>query len=79
MSYSAIDPEASDDAYSAQDIRSDSQYRLADPSLLDGFDEFRDGITLQIVSVFPGFVLQQIQNADRRAADPATRGRTAPN
>src|SRR5258708_31084024 len=26
-------------------------------------DEFGDGVTLQILSVFPGFVLQQIQNA----------------
>jgi anthranilate 1,2-dioxygenase large subunit len=62
VSYSAIDPEARDDSYSAQDIRSDSQYRLADPSMLDGFDEFCDGVTLQILSVFPGFVLQQIRN-----------------
>src|ERR1700678_1291774 len=38
-------------------------YRLADPLLLQGFDEFPDGITLQILSVFPTFILQQIQNA----------------
>ncbi|HEV2548510.1 MAG TPA: aromatic ring-hydroxylating dioxygenase subunit alpha [Stellaceae bacterium] len=38
-------------------------YRLADPSLIAGYDEFGDGITLQILSVFPGFVLQQIQNS----------------
>jgi anthranilate 1,2-dioxygenase large subunit/terephthalate 1,2-dioxygenase oxygenase component alpha subunit len=38
-------------------------YRLADPSILDGTDEFGDGITLQILSVFPNFILQQIQNA----------------
>ena len=31
--------------------------------MLDGFSEFDDGITLQILSVFPGFVLQQIQNS----------------
>ena len=30
--------------------------------MLAGFKEFEDGITLQILSVFPGFVLQQIQN-----------------
>jgi hypothetical protein len=30
--------------------------------VLEGFQEFDDGITLQILSVFPGFVLQQIQN-----------------
>ena len=38
-------------------------YRLADPSLLDGRDEFGDGITLQILTVFPAFVVQQIQNS----------------
>jgi 3-phenylpropionate/cinnamic acid dioxygenase small subunit len=30
--------------------------------VLEGFQEFDDGVTLQILSVFPGFVLQQIQN-----------------
>jgi anthranilate 1,2-dioxygenase large subunit len=38
-------------------------YRLADPSILDGTDEFGDGITLQILTVFPAFVVQQIQNS----------------
>ena len=32
-------------------------------SLLSSFKEFDDDITLQILSVFPGFVLQQIQNS----------------
>ncbi len=49
--------------YSTQAIRSDSDYRLADPSLLHGFQEYDDGITLQILTVFPSFVLQQIQNS----------------
>jgi len=64
VSYSAIDRDAERDAaYSEQKIRSDSEYTLADPSLLDGFSEVGDDITLQILSVFPGFVLQQIQNS----------------
>ncbi|WP_211265251.1 aromatic ring-hydroxylating dioxygenase subunit alpha [Actinacidiphila oryziradicis] len=64
VSYSAIDPEIEHDAaYSQQNIRSDSEYTLADPSLLNGFSEVGDDITLQILSVFPGFVLQQIQNS----------------
>jgi phenylpropionate dioxygenase-like ring-hydroxylating dioxygenase large terminal subunit len=51
-------------AYRDQGIRSEREgYRLADPSLLDGVDEFGDGIRLQILTVFPGFVLQQIQNS----------------
>jgi anthranilate 1,2-dioxygenase large subunit len=64
VSYSAIDREAERDAaYAEQNIRSESEYRLADPSLLEGFSEVGDDVTLQILSVFPGFVLQQIQNA----------------
>jgi anthranilate 1,2-dioxygenase large subunit len=38
-------------------------YRLQDPRFLDTVDEIGDGITLQILSVFPNFVLQQIHNA----------------
>ncbi len=64
VSYSAIDTAAHKDAeYSRQQLRSESEYKLADPSLLQGFDEYHDGVTLQILSVFPTFVLQQIQNA----------------
>lgn len=50
--------------YDTATLRSKKEnYRLADPSMLDGKDEFGDGITLQILSVFPTFVLQQIQNS----------------
>ena len=64
VSYSMIDRGAKDDSYKDQAIRSDNErYRLKDPSLLEGFEEFEDGVTLQILSVFPGFVLQQIQNS----------------
>jgi anthranilate 1,2-dioxygenase large subunit len=63
VSFSAIDRQAEKDTeYAEQNIRSESGYRLADPSLLQGFAEFADDITLQILSVFPTFVLQQIQN-----------------
>ena len=68
VSYSAIDrsgsdPSAENGGYADQKIRSESGYRLADPSLLDGFDECGDDTTLQILSTFPAFVLQQIQNS----------------
>ena len=65
VSYSAIDPtEVKSADYEQAQLRSDKEnYRLADPTLLDGVDEFGDGVTLQILSVFPGFVLQQIQNS----------------
>ena len=37
-------------------------YSLADPSLLEGRPDFNDGMTVQITSVFPGLVVQQIMN-----------------
>lgn len=51
------------DVYAEQRIRSQSDLSLADKSLLANFKEFDDDTTLQILSVFPNFVLQQIQNA----------------
>ncbi|WP_186252439.1 aromatic ring-hydroxylating dioxygenase subunit alpha [Burkholderia gladioli] len=72
VSYSAVDHAAAAEAaqaqpagndYAEQNIRSESEHRLEDISVLQGVDEFGDGVTLQILSVFPGFVLQQIQNA----------------
>ncbi len=63
VSYSTTDPAAADGSYKEQGLRSDAHdYRLKDPSVLAGFTEYGDGVTLQILSVFPGFVLQQIQN-----------------
>jgi anthranilate 1,2-dioxygenase large subunit len=63
VSFSAVDTSAKNNEYAAQDLRSDSEFKLADPSLLHSFKEFPDTTTLQILSVFPTFVLQQIQNA----------------
>jgi anthranilate 1,2-dioxygenase large subunit len=66
VSWSAVDKEAearkAASEYAQQGIRSESEYKLKDPRVLEGMDEFGDGISLQILSVFPGFVLQQIQN-----------------
>jgi len=51
------------DEYEKAGMRSVSGgYRLEAPQLLESVDEFGDGITLQILTVFPGFVLQQIMN-----------------
>lgn len=51
------------DAYRQQEIRSDNRdFRLSDLSMLQTVDEIGDGVILQILSVFPGFVLQQIHN-----------------
>jgi anthranilate 1,2-dioxygenase large subunit len=64
VSFSAIDANsATDNEYAEQNIRSDSDFKLADPTLLQSFKEFPDNVTLQILSTFPTFILQQIQNA----------------
>jgi anthranilate 1,2-dioxygenase large subunit/terephthalate 1,2-dioxygenase oxygenase component alpha subunit len=38
-------------------------FRLEVPDVLDSVDEFGDGITIQILAAFPGFVLHQIMNS----------------
>ena len=55
-------PPAADKSYEGMRSENDG-FRLEDPSLLQSLDEYHDGIQLQILSVFPGFVLQQIHNA----------------
>ncbi|MCA8929700.1 MAG: aromatic ring-hydroxylating dioxygenase subunit alpha [Alphaproteobacteria bacterium] len=50
--------------YESGDIRAHvDDMALADPNLIAGHDEFGDGVTLQILTVFPNFVMQQIRNA----------------
>ena len=39
-----------------------SRYTLEDPSLMAGRPDFNDGIGLQITSIFPNLVIQQIMN-----------------
>jgi anthranilate 1,2-dioxygenase large subunit/terephthalate 1,2-dioxygenase oxygenase component alpha subunit len=64
VSYSKMATDRASTEYDAATLRAKREgYRLVDPSLIAGCDEFGDGITLQILSVFPGFVLQQIQNS----------------
>jgi anthranilate 1,2-dioxygenase large subunit/terephthalate 1,2-dioxygenase oxygenase component alpha subunit len=64
VSYSKIDANLSNDVYDQQKVRSSKDnYKLKDPSMLESIDEYGDGVTLQILTVFPGLVLQQIQNA----------------
>jgi phenylpropionate dioxygenase-like ring-hydroxylating dioxygenase large terminal subunit len=57
-----VDAATSDRLYA--DIPSLRQhFRLADPTFLGTADEFGDDTTTQILSLFPNFVLQQIQNS----------------
>src|SRR5262245_59244848 len=63
-SFSFIDTKTSGNDYAAMGIRSENEnFTLRDPSLLDNADEFGDGCHMQILTVFPNFVLQQIQNS----------------
>jgi anthranilate 1,2-dioxygenase large subunit/terephthalate 1,2-dioxygenase oxygenase component alpha subunit len=55
--------QTADTTYRDAGLRSDNEsFKLADPGLLEIRDEWGDGIQLQILSVFPGFILQQIHN-----------------
>ena len=64
VSYSKMATDQVSAEYDSADLRAKQEgFTLADPSLLKGRDEFGDGVTLQILSVFPGFILHQIQNS----------------
>jgi len=55
-------PQGPDTSY--QGLRSErEEFRLAEPSILGMHDEFHDDIQVQILSIFPGFILQQVHNA----------------
>jgi phenylpropionate dioxygenase-like ring-hydroxylating dioxygenase large terminal subunit len=63
-SFSFLDKSSTQHDYAAQGLRSEKEdFALQDPSLLAVKDEFNDSIIMQILTVFPGMVLQQIQNA----------------
>ena len=59
-----VPEDATSAAYREQGIRSELDgFRLADARLLDSEDEFGDRIQLQILTVFPNLVIQQVQNS----------------
>ena len=63
VSFTMMRTDAGGDEYERAGMRSVAGgYRLEAPQMLDSVDEHGDGITLQILTVFPGFVLQQIMN-----------------
>ncbi|MDQ5848554.1 MAG: Rieske 2Fe-2S domain-containing protein [Pseudomonadota bacterium] len=53
------------DAYEKDGMRSagSEKFRLEAPQVLDQVDELGDGVAIQILSLFPGFVLHQIRNS----------------
>ena len=63
VSYTLMRTDTGGDEYEKAGMRSAAGgYRLEAPELLESVDEIGDGISLQILGVFPGFVLQQIMN-----------------
>ncbi len=64
VSYSMKNTGTTGGEYERDKMRSASdEFGLEAPGLLEAVDEIGDGVTLQILSVFPGFVLQQIFNS----------------
>jgi phenylpropionate dioxygenase-like ring-hydroxylating dioxygenase large terminal subunit len=53
------------DAYEQGGMRSagSNSFKLEAPELLDQVDELGDNVSIQILSLFPGFVLHQIRNS----------------
>lgn len=63
VSYSKMATDTNVD-YDAATLRAKQEdFGLADKTMLNSRDEFGDGITLQILTVFPGFIMHQIQNS----------------
>ncbi len=61
-SYAKLDYAAEDADYAAEKLRADSEFRLQDRSVVELVDEYGDGVSVQILTVFPGMVLQQVRN-----------------
>ncbi len=62
FSQAKMDYTAKDADYKAAALRADSEFRLADSSIVESVDEYGDSVSVQILTVFPAMVLQQIRN-----------------
>ena len=62
FSQAKMDYAAEDADYKAAALRADSEFRLRDPSVIESIDEYGDSVSVQILTIFPGMVLQQIRN-----------------
>jgi len=62
FSQAQMDYAAEDADYKAAALRADSEFRLRDPSVIESIDEYGDSVSVQILTIFPGMVLQQIRN-----------------
>ena len=61
-SYAKLDYAAETAAYKDAGLRSESELQLQDSSIVDSVDEYGDGVSVQILTIFPGMVLQQVRN-----------------
>ncbi|MDB5403869.1 MAG: ring hydroxylating alpha subunit family protein [Rhodopila sp.] len=61
-SFAKLDYAAEDADYKDAHLRSDSEFRLHDNSVVESVDEYGDGVSVQILSIMPGMVLQQVRN-----------------
>jgi phenylpropionate dioxygenase-like ring-hydroxylating dioxygenase large terminal subunit len=62
FSQAKLDYAAEDADYKREGLRSDTDLRLEDPSVIESIDEYGDSVSVQILTVFPSMILQQIRN-----------------
>src|SRR5947208_15946178 len=62
FSQAKLDYAAEDADYNREGLRADSDPRLEDPSVIESVDEYGDSVSVQILTVFPSMILQQIRN-----------------
>jgi anthranilate 1,2-dioxygenase large subunit len=61
-SYAKLDYAAEDADYKNAHLRADSEFQLQDRSVIESVDEYGDGVSVQILTIFPAMVLQQVRN-----------------
>jgi anthranilate 1,2-dioxygenase large subunit len=62
FSFAKLDYAAEDADYKAAALRSDTDLKLEDNSVVESVDEFGDQISVMILTAFPNMVLQQVRN-----------------
>ncbi len=62
FSQAKMDYAAEDAEYKAAQLRSDTDLKLQDSSIIEPVDEYGDQVSVQILTIFPSMVLQQIRN-----------------
>src|SRR5581483_2614349 len=62
FSVAKLDYAAEDEDYRRERLRASTELQLEDRSIVDSIDEYGDQISVQILTIFPGMVLQQIRN-----------------